>query len=382
MMQFKFPIGYHHLHKTKIMDYQLNRWYSMGYTELPDLRQAARKIKKLTDWQAVLEALSQRALAEKRLLAGTFYCRAAEFFTHPEAPDKLRIYRQFQQLFYEQLCADEPLERHQVPFGESWLPALRLPPAAAMPAQGTLVIHGGFDSFMEELYSTACYFSALGYEVLLFEGPGQGAALKYQHLALDYAWERPAKAVLDYFQRDQVSWLGVSMGGWLCLRAAAFEPRIRKIIAWSIAYDYMQIPPAFIASFARWLMQHPDLMNTLSEWKMKWMPQEKWGIDNLKYITRTQTTMDAAQVLLSFNAEHLQSARVTQDVLILSGAEDHFIPLKMHKLQVDALTQARSLSERIFTAQESAQNHCQVGNWGLALEVMSQWLCTEPTPSR
>jgi len=29
---------------------------------------------------------------------------------------------------------------------------------------------------------------------------------------------------------------------------------------------------------------------------------------------------------------------------------------------------------RIFTAAEHAQNHCQVGNWGLALREMVKWM--------
>ncbi|MFP4440726.1 MAG: hypothetical protein ACLFVO_26115 [Chloroflexaceae bacterium] len=168
--------------------------------------------------------------------------------------------------------------------------------------------------------------------------------------------------------------MGISMGGWLCFRAAANEPRIQRVIAWSIAYDYMQIPPRFVAGFARWLLRHPRLMNTLSDVKMRMLPQEKWGIDNLLFITRTSSTVDAARALLQFNAENLQSDRVTQDVLILTGAADHFIPLKMHHLQVRSLTHARSITERIFTADEHAQNHCRIGNMGLALTVMADWL--------
>ena len=70
-------------------------------------------------------------------------------------------------------------------------------------------------------------------------------------------------------------------------------------------------------------------------------------------------------------------------MLILTGAEDHFIPLKMHHLQMAALTQARSLTARIFTRADHAENHCQVGNIGLALEVMRHWIAEKgPVPER
>lgn len=377
MTTWQFPVGYHKLHKTKIIDYQLNRWYALGYARLQDMQAAAARIGGLADWKDVMIQLAETALAEGRLLNGAFYYRAAEFFTHPTDPDKQRLYQRFLDLFYNELFVDEPWERYEIPYAQAYLPALRLP-ARTTPKTGTLVIHGGFDSFIEEFTSIAHTFCDLGYDVILFDGPGQGGALKVHGLPITYAWEKPAGAVLDFFDLHDVTWLGISMGGWLCFRAAAHEPRIRRVIALSIAYDYMKIPPPIVEKFARWLFRHPQLMQTLTEWKMKRMPQEKWGIDNLQYITQTPTPLDAALALTEFNAENLHSAQVTQDVLILTGAEDHFVPLKLHRLQVAALTNAHSLTERIFTEADQAQNHCQVGNIGLALDVMAEWLSALP----
>jgi len=79
-------------------------------------------------------------------------------------------------------------------------------------------------------------------------------------------------------------------------------------------------------------------------------------------------------MVFQLSAKNLLSWLVEQDVLILTGSEDHFIPLKMHDMQVKALTNARSVTGRIFTREEQAQNHCQVGNMGLALKVMADWL--------
>lgn len=378
MKTFEFPVGYHTLHPTKIIDYQLNRWYALGYARLEDMRDAAAHIKGLGDWKAEMIRQADKALAEGRLMNATFYYRAAEFFTHPKDPDKKALYDKFIDLFYNRLFADEPLERHQIPYAGVWLPALRIP-AQAETRRGTIVIHGGFDSFIEEFYSMATYFAGRGYEVILFDGPGQGGALKLHGLPMDYQWEKPAAAVLDYFDRQDVTWLGISMGGWLCFRAAAYEPRIQRVIASSIAFDYMQIPPKPVADFAWWLFKHPRLMNVMSAWKMKMRPQEKWGIDNLMYMTKTDSPLTAGLALTAFNEANQKPDRVTQDVLILTGAEDHFIPLKMHYLQVAALKNARSLTERIFTRAEQGHNHCQVGNFGLALTVMAQWIAEKQT---
>jgi len=89
MHTFEFPVGYHTLHKTKIIDYQLNRWYSLGYCRLEDMREAGANIDGLADWKDEQVRLAEKALAEGRLLNGTFHIRAAEFFTHHTDPDKL-----------------------------------------------------------------------------------------------------------------------------------------------------------------------------------------------------------------------------------------------------------------------------------------------------
>ncbi|GAG11749.1 unnamed protein product [marine sediment metagenome] len=46
----------------------------------------------------------------------------------------------------------------------------------------------------------------------------------------------------------------------------------------------------------------------------------------------------------------------------------------MHGKQVKALTNAKSVTARVFTKEEHAQNHCQIGNVGLALDVMVKWI--------
>ena len=68
------------------------------------------------------------------------------------------------------------------------------------------------------------------------------------------------------------------------------------------------------------------------------------------------------------------SDRITQDVLVLAGAEDHIVPLHQLWRQAANLRAARSITARVFTAAEHAQSHCQVGNVGLMLEVVASWL--------
>jgi len=376
---FALPVGYHKLHRTKIMEFQLNRWHSFGYLRLEDLHEAAQRIRSLEDWKPEMLHQAEKALAEERMTAAAFFYRAAEFFALPSDPDKLSLYDTFHDLFYRHVLDADRTDRVEVPYEGAYLPALQV---QARKNRGTLVIHGGFDSFIEEFYSLALWFSDRGLNVILFDGPGQGGALKKHGLPLTYEWEKPAKAVLDHFDVNNVTWLGISLGGWLCFRAAAFEPRITRVIASSIAFDYLQIAPPLLQSLVRVLLQFPRVMNAMANLKARLLPQERWALHQLMDIFKVNTPTEAAVKLLELNEQNLHSECVRQDVLILTGEADHFIPLKMHHRQVRALTNARSVTGRIFTAGEQAQNHCQVGNVELALQEMAQWILAHDRVTR
>jgi predicted DNA-binding ribbon-helix-helix protein len=58
----------------------------------------------------------------------------------------------------------------------------------------------------------------------------------------------------------------------------------------------------------------------------------------------------------------------------MAGAEDHYVPLHQFYDQIKTLRNARSLTARLFTRAEQAQNHCQIGNLALSLQVIVGWL--------
>ena len=97
-------------------------------------------------------------------------------------------------------------------------------------------------------------------------------------------------------------------------------------------------------------------------------------VKHLMYITKKEKPLDALETYMLMNEENIHSELVTQDALIMLGRKDHFIPFKMLDMQVKALTNANSVTARVFTKEEQAQNHCQIGNIGLALDVMAKWI--------
>jgi hypothetical protein len=65
---------------------------------------------------------------------------------------------------------------------------------------------------------------------------------------------------------------------------------------------------------------------------------------------------------------------VKQDVLLLAGKDDHLIPIKEYYYHLMGLIYANSVSGRIFTSDDQAQNHCQVGNVQLAVDFILDWV--------
>ena len=383
---FTFPVGYHQFHKDQVFNFQLNRWHSLGYLPFDALKEVGLKVATFDDWKVEMMRLAMETVSEGRLMNAAFYYRAAEFYIMTDHSEREWLYDKFIDLFYLAF-QDAGIERFKVPYQGAFLPALRVPPVCGDGAgddehgnggekKGTIVMHGGFDSFIEEFYSWMSYFSAHGYGVIAFEGPGQGSALRKYGLTLDYRWEAPVKAVLDHFNLSDVTLLGISMGGWFCFRAAAFEPRIKRVIASGIAYDYMKTMNFLLRGihllFIRYLR---NLSNrTILKTVKKGLGMQAWQAAQLMYVTGEEVPMDAFEVMFSMNEGNLHSDMVKQDVLILTGRDDHFIPFRAHGMQVEALTNARSVTSRVFTKDEHAQNHCQVGNVGLALDVMVDWI--------
>ena len=135
---------------------------------------------------------------------------------------------------------DTPVEHLEIPLSGARqpMPGWFFRPADDNKARPPLVINNGSDGQHVDLL-TQGGFAALerGYNVLIFEGPGQGSMLFLHNMAFRPEWEQVITPVIDMLERrsdvrsDQIAVRGISFGGELVPRAAAFEHRIAAVIA-------------------------------------------------------------------------------------------------------------------------------------------------------
>ena len=223
------------------------------------------------------------------------------------------------------------------------------------------------------------YLRDAGYEVIAFEGPGQGGALNEAGLPMTAEWHKPVKAVLDYFQVENVTLIGLSMGGGLVFRAAAFEPRVERVVAYDIFTDFLDVNLRQVNPLLRGLLKTllhlraAPVVNAMAERVAKKSPVAEWGIAEGMHVTGTSSPYEFFQKARQFHTADV-STLVKQDVLLLAGSEDHYVPVHQLYQQMKMLGNARSITARLFTRSESAENHCQAGNYGLALRTIVNWL--------
>ena len=376
-----FPVGYHSLHSNVSLNFQMNRLFGcVGEPEmLEEMRAVAPRISTYADWKREFVALAERAAKTGHLLRSGFYWRSADFFMRVDDPDKKGARDKFLGAV-RSVYGAELGDRHAVPYADGKfsgiLPAYRFKPPDA---KATLVVFGGFDSYIEELTSVFVYLRDAGYDVIAFDGPGQGSALEESGLAMTAQWHKPVSAVLDHFALERVALMGMSLGGCLVMRAAALEPRVERVIAYDVLTSFQDVNLdqtrtgiRLVLKTLLWL-RATAIVNLLISRVAKTNPVVEWGIQQGMHVTGTNSAFAYLQAVAQFETAEV-SASIGQDVLLLAGSEDHYVPVEQWHDQIRMLSNARSITARLFTRSEHAQNHCQVGNFGLALRTIVNWL--------
>jgi alpha-beta hydrolase superfamily lysophospholipase len=341
---------------------------------LDELRAAGTRIASYDDWAREMFDLSDKALAAGRRLPAAYYAKMAAFFLDPNDP---RVKPAFQR-FLDNVLAENgatPDDHHMVSYQQTHLSAYRFTPAQP---RGTIVVFGGYDSYILEWLPAALALRDAGLDTVIFDGPGQGTVLD-AGTPMTPDWHLPTAAILDYFKLANIALMGFSLGGALVIRAAARERRISRVIAMDICTSLFEAATKGFSATGLSVIaansgQMPaSLVNAAVAAVRKTDLLTDWVIAQGERVVGVATPAELFQAWRDYRTDDV-SSQVAQDVLLMAGSKDHYMPLQMLPDQLMTLSAAHSISARVFTEAESGQNHCQIGNMGLALKVILNWL--------
>ena len=244
----------------------------------------------------------------------------------------------------------------------------------------TLIAPGGFDSTLEELYTSAAA-PALerGYNCLTFEGPGQGGVIREQKIPFRYDWEKVVSPVVDYaLSRTQevdpkhMALMGISMGGYLAARAAAFEHRIAACILYNGVFDGYD---ALASSFPKSLLTaieigNREIVNTVIDILMDSDTNIQFNMKHGMWTTGVNSPFE-----LIMNSKYYTLKNIAHNIrcptLVLEAEKDDSFPGQPKKVY-DALACPKKYI--LFTSEEGAEEHCQCGAPALSNQRIFDWL--------
>jgi dienelactone hydrolase len=344
-------------------------------------------------WSATADRVSRRANQTNdqtsrghALLRAHTYYRTAEFFLAPTDPRRPIATRKNIDAFYTGLDTLEvAYERIQAPYGEGHhLDAVYYPAKRHSAGSPLIVLVGGYDSTLEELYFVLVRAAHdRGFEVLTYEGPGQGQALREQQLSFTHEWEKPTSAVIDTFlaqhPRPQTMVLvGMSMGGYLAPRAAAFDERFDGVVAYDVFFDCGATAKSYVPDLVFWMRDHgmSGLVDLLIQVKSALSPGFRWAVANGMWTLGTTHPLDVVSEFQKYTLACVAD-RIKSDVLILAGIEDHFVPVEQVEQFEKALTGARSITTRVYDRESGGAEHCQLGAHTLWHADFFDWMASK-----
>jgi pimeloyl-ACP methyl ester carboxylesterase len=345
-------------------------------------RDTAERVHRIAD-----EALAhghQRSARSAFLRASNYY-RNAEFFRRVNVPrdlEALAVARLSRETFVSAIALMEhPACRVEIPYGSATLPGyLFLVDDTGRP-RPTVVYTNGYDSTAEESWFViAAAALQRGYNVLAYDGPGQGAVIRETGLVFRHDWEVVLSPVLDYCEQQPeidpraIVLFGYSMGAYLVGRAAAFDHRAAALILNDGIYDFHQ---AYVNAVPGWLMRRIQsgkdaLANRVMGALATGNTQVRWGLNNGAWTMGADSYADFIRRTTDYTLAGIAD-QITAPTLIMDAEEDQFLAGQPAILAA-AMTAQTTLAR--FTTAEGAGEHCHVGSLPRAHQVIFDWLDT------
>jgi pimeloyl-ACP methyl ester carboxylesterase len=332
-------------------------------------------------------AAGHRVSARDGYLRAAVYFRTSEFFLHGNHEDP-RIYSAYKKSInaYKLGCAlyDPPILPVEIPYENTTLPGYfhRVDESGA--TRPLLILHTGFDGSAEEMHSSNARAGVeRGWNVLVFDGPGQYGPIHRERLPFRPDWEKVVTPVVDFaltlpaVDPEKIALMGVSMGGYLAPRAASFEKRISAVVANDGIYDFgvtqlAAIPPDQRPSFIAAVQEKdaPELDRKIEEASNS-SPSARWGADQAGFVMGEPTPHAVVAKMLLFNLRDGIAEQISCPTLVLDAEEDMYLKGQPDQLYAH-LTSPKTMIR--FTTAEGAGAHCQCGADRLANARIYDWL--------
>ena len=320
--------------------------------------------------------------AREAYLRASNYYRVAEFLLmDPEDPRIKTTWESSKGCFGKAASLFSPsFEPVEIPYEGTTLPGYfyKVDNDSKSP-RPSLIAHGGFDSTLEELYTSAAA-PALerGYNCLTFEGPGQGGLIRKQKIPFRYDWEKVVTPVVDYaltkpeVDPKRLALMGISMGGYLAARAASFEHRIAACILNNGVFDgYDAIASTFPKSLLTAIENgNTEVVNTVLNILIESDPNIRFNMKHGMWTAGVNTPFELIQRSKNYTIKNI-AQNIKCPTLVLDAEKDDSFPGQPKKV-FEALTCPKKYI--LFTAGEGAEEHCQCGAPALSNQRIFDWL--------
>lgn len=301
------------------------------------------------------------------------YYRQADFYNHENWSDPRinSFWDEQRSAFDKGLAALRiPGERIQIPTENFTIEAIWYTPALDNVKRPTLVIGNGYDAAQEDSYH---YLVApaldRGWNVMTYEGPGQPTVRRNDDIGFIPDWEKVVTPVIDQLMRskgcvvdkERLTLVGISMGGYLAARAAAFEPRIKALVlnggVWDIHDAYAsQLPPSLKDLFEAGEKQEFDAAATQLLSNPEVPTTARWGLGHGLWAFKKKSAYEWLSSLKAYKLNKDILDKIDVPVLVVDAELEGFFAGQA-KLVKDAL--GDKATYKLFDG--PGGYHCQVG---------------------
>ncbi len=241
-----------------------------------------------------------------------------------------------------------------------------------------VILNTGFDGTAEELYFEAGKLAYQhGYNVLFFDGPGQGQSIKLQNIPFRPDWEKVIGPVIDFAQKNlklkskKIALIGFNFGGYLSARACAFLPKISACVLDPgtdnlLAGVLAQLPP----NTESLVNTDPQELDKIITKAMQKNLSLNWFINNGMWTFNAKTPAEFIKMASNYQLDNVIN-KIKMPTLVIRNSADIFQDNQAREV-FDSLTGPKTFF--IFSPKSTAQAHCQMGAMAISNEVIFNWL--------